>query len=42
MKFVLNNDVLRLILVGINVYCEENALYEVRMSEDALDIKINQ
>lgn len=26
----------------INVYCEENALYEVRMSESALDIKINQ
>ena len=26
----------------VNVYCEENALYEVRMSEDALDIKINQ
>ena len=28
--------------LGGNVYCEENALYEVRMSEDALDIKINQ
>ncbi len=26
----------------VNVYCEENALYEVRMSESALDIKINQ
>lgn len=26
----------------VNVYCEENALYEVRMSEEALDIKINQ
>ena len=26
----------------VNVYCEENALYEVRISEDALDIKINQ
>ena len=26
----------------VNVYCEENALYEVRMSENALDIKINQ
>ena len=25
-----------------NVYCEENALYEVRMSDNALDIKINQ
>lgn len=25
----------------VNVYCEENALYEVRMSENALDIKIN-
>ena len=26
----------------VNVYCEENALYEVRMSGEALDIKINQ
>ena len=26
----------------VNVYCEDNALYEVRMSDDALDIKINQ
>lgn len=26
----------------INVYCEDEALYEVRMSENALDIKINQ
>lgn len=26
----------------VNVYCEENAPYEVRMSEDALDIKINR
>ena len=26
----------------VNVYCEDNAVYEVRMSEDALDIKINQ
>ncbi len=25
----------------VNVYCEDNALYEVRMSDDALDIKIN-
>lgn len=25
----------------VNVYCEENALYEVRMSDEALDIKIN-
>ncbi len=25
----------------VNVYCEETALYEVRMSDDALDIKIN-
>ena len=25
----------------VNVYCEDNALYEVRMSENALDIKIN-
>lgn len=26
----------------VNVYCEDNALYEVRMSDNALDIKINQ
>lgn len=26
----------------VNVYCEDNALYEVRMSDEALDIKINQ
>ena len=26
----------------VNVYCEENALYEVRMSDEALDIKINE
>ncbi|MBO4745175.1 MAG: hypothetical protein J5603_06740, partial [Bacteroidales bacterium] len=26
----------------VNVYCEDNALYEVRMSDIALDIKINQ
>ena len=26
----------------INVYCEDNAIYEVRMSDDALDIKINR
>ena len=26
----------------VNVYCEDNALYEVRMSDVALDIKINQ
>jgi hypothetical protein len=26
----------------VNVYCEDNALYEVRMSDDALDIKINE
>lgn len=26
----------------VNVFCEDNALYEVRMSEDAIDIKINQ
>lgn len=26
----------------VNVYCEDNALYEVRMSDDALDIKINK
>ena len=26
----------------VNVYSEDNALYEVRMSDDALDIKINQ
>ena len=26
----------------VNVYCEDNALYEVRMSDAALDIKINQ
>ena len=26
----------------VNVYCEEKALYEVRMSENALDIKIHQ
>lgn len=26
----------------VNVYCEENALYEVRMSEDAIDIKIRK
>ena len=25
----------------VNVYCEENALYEVRMSDETLDIKIN-
>ena len=25
----------------VNVYCEESALYEVRVSENALDIKIN-
>jgi len=25
----------------VNVYCEDNALYEVRMSDDALDIKLN-
>ena len=25
----------------VNVYCEDSALYEVRMSDDALDIKIN-
>lgn len=25
----------------VNVYCENNALYEVRMSDDALDIMIN-
>lgn len=24
----------------VNVYCEENAIYEVRMSDEALDIKI--
>lgn len=26
----------------VNVYCEDNALYEVRMSDNAIDIKINQ
>lgn len=26
----------------INVYCEDNALYEVRISDNALDIKMNQ
>lgn len=26
----------------VNVYCEDNAIYEVRMSDTALDIKINQ
>ena len=26
----------------VNVYCEENSLYEVRMSDDAIDIKINE
>ena len=26
----------------VNVYCEDNALYEVRISDTALDIKINQ
>lgn len=26
----------------VNVYCEDNALYEVRVSDNALDIKINQ
>lgn len=26
----------------VNVYCEDNAIYEVRMSDDALDIKINE
>jgi len=25
----------------VNVYCENNAIYEVRMSDDAIDIKIN-
>lgn len=25
----------------VNVYCEDNALYEVRMSETALDLKLN-
>lgn len=25
----------------VNVYCEDNALYEVRMSDNALDIKLN-
>lgn len=25
----------------VNVYCEDNAIYEVRMSDDAIDIKIN-
>jgi hypothetical protein len=25
----------------VNVYCEDSAIYEVRMSDDALDIKIN-
>ncbi|MBR6519631.1 MAG: AAA family ATPase [Paludibacteraceae bacterium] len=25
----------------INVYCDESAIYEIRMSDDALDIKIN-
>ena len=26
----------------VNVYCEENAKYEVRMSNEALDIKVNE
>lgn len=26
----------------VNVYCEENSTYEVRMSNDALDIKVNE
>lgn len=26
----------------VNVYCEDNAVYEARMSDDALDIKINR
>lgn len=26
----------------VNVYCEDNALYEVRISDNALDIKMNQ
>ena len=25
----------------VNVYCEDNAVYEVKMSDDAIDIKIN-
>lgn len=26
----------------VNVYCEENSMYEVRMSNEALDIKVNE
>jgi hypothetical protein len=26
----------------VNVYCKNNALYEVRMSDNALDIMINE